>query len=441
MLWILSSNVLRGALIASAALATAYSVARAPSKPPPAPPCDANNAGLTLPEGFCATLFADSLGAPRHLVVATNGDVLVNARPMRPDPNAGNPGGVFILRDANGDGKAEVKRRAADAAGTGIALANGYVYASSGVSVLRYPYRTGTLELGTTADTIVKDMPTGGHSAYNFVVDGPRLYLNVGSRTNSCQERDRQNEVKGIDPCTELETRAGIWVFSSEKPRQTATDGRRYATGIRNAVALTRRAGDNNALYVVQHGRDQLFQNWGKYFNERESAENPAEELLRVTEGDDFGWPYCFYSNDVKAKVLAPEYGGDGKQVGRCADKKEPIYAFPGHWAPNAVLFYTGTAFPAAYRGGAFIAFHGSWNRAPLPQGGYKVVYLPMTGQRATGDFSVFADGFAPQLPAPNDPTRQVRLSRPTGLAQGTDGSIYIADDAGGKIWKVSYRG
>jgi glucose/arabinose dehydrogenase len=438
MLSILSSNLIRGALIVGATLATTYSSAPGPKKKPA---CDANNAGLTLAEGFCATLFADSLGAARHLVVAPNGDVLVNAQARRgADPNSGNPGGVYILRDADGDGKAEVKKRAADAAGTGIAIANGYLYATSGVNIVRYPYRAGTLELGT-ADTIIKDMPTGGHSAYNFVVDGPRLFLTVGSRTNSCQEKDRQNESKGVDPCTELETRAGIWVFSSEKPGQTAKDGRRYATGIRNAVALTRRAGDNGAVYVVQHGRDQLFQNWPKFFNERESAENPAEELIRVTDGDDFGWPYCFYSNDLKTKVLAPEYGGDGKQVGRCAEKKAPIYAFPGHWAPNDLLFYSGTSFPAMYRGGAFIAFHGSWNRAPLPQGGFKVVYLPMSGQRATGDFSVFADGFAPQMPGANDPTRPVRLSRPTGLAQGPDGSIYVADDAGGKIWKISYRG
>jgi glucose/arabinose dehydrogenase len=350
-----------------------------------------------------------------------------------------NPGGVLILRDADGDGHAEVKRRAADAAGTGIAIANGYVYATAGNAVVRYAYRAGALELGR-ADTIVKDMPTGGHASYNFVVDGSRLYLNVGSRTNSCQAADRQTESKGVDPCVELDTRAGIWVFSAEKPGQTAADGRRYATGIRNAVAMTKRAGDNAAIWVVQHGRDQLLQNWGKLFNERESAENPAEELLRVTDGDDFGWPYCFYSNDLHKKVLAPEYGGDGKQVGRCADKKDPVYAFPGHWAPNAVLFYSGSAFPAQYRGGAFIAFHGSWNRAPLPQQGFKVVYLPLDGQRVAGEFIPFADGFAPAPPSPSEPTRPVRIARPTGLAQGTDGSLYVSDDVGGKIWKISYK-
>ena len=406
------------------------------------PPCDPNNAGLTLPAGFCATLFADSLGAARHLVVAANGDVFVNARAQRgQNPQTqGNPGGIWVLRDADGDGKAEVKRRVADAAGTGIGLANGYIYATTGTSVVRYPHRAGTLELGGPADTIIKDMPGGGHTAYNFVVDGSRLYLNVGSRTNSCQERDRQSESKGVDPCTELDSRAGIWVFSSERPGQTAASGRRYATGIRNAVAMTQRPGDANALYVVQHGRDQLFQNWGKLFNEKQSAENPAEELFRVSEGDDFGWPYCFYSVDEKKKVLAPEYGGDGRQVGRCSDKKAPIFTFPGHWAPNAILFYSGTSFPQSYRGGAFIAFHGSWNRAPLPQEGFKVVYLPMSGQRAAGSFTVFADGFAPPMPSPNDPTRPVRIARPTGLAQGSDGSLYVSDDVGGKVWKISYN-
>jgi glucose/arabinose dehydrogenase len=408
-----------------------------------AAPCDPNNAGITLPDGFCATLFADSLGAPRHMTVAANGDVIVNARPMRTQnqQTPSDPGGVYILRDADGDGKAETKRRVADAAGTGIAIANGYVYATAGTSIVRYPYRAGSLELGAPADTILKDMPAGGHSSYNFIVDGSRLIVNVGSRTNSCQERDRQNESQGVDPCSELDTRAGIWIFASERPGQTAGAGRRYATGIRNAVAMAQRAGDNNAIWVVQHGRDQLLQNWGKVFNERQSAENPAEELLRVLEGDDFGWPYCFYSNDEKKKVLAPEYGGDGKEVGRCAGKKGPVYAFPGHWAPNAMLFYSGNAFPARYRGGAFIAFHGSWNRAPLPQQGFNVVYLPMDGPRVTGDFSVFADGFAAPLPAPNDSLRPVRRSRPTGLAEGPDGSLYISDDGGGKIWKISYRG
>jgi glucose/arabinose dehydrogenase len=122
--------------------------------------------------------------------------------------------------------------------------------------------------------------------------------------------------------------------------------------------------------------------------------------------------------------------------VGRCASKKGNVAYFPAHWAPNALLFYTGPLFPAQYRQGAFIAFHGSWNRAPLPQAGYKVVFQPMRDGRASGAFEIFADGFAPNLGVQRT-TRTAGNRRPTGLAQGPDGALYIADDAGGRIWKV----
>ena len=106
---------------------------------------------------------------------------------------------------------------------------------------------------------------------------------------------------------------------------------------------------------------------------------------MQVSEGDDFGWPYCYYSVEEKKLVLAPEYGGDGKKVDRCAQKKEPVATFPGHWAPNALFFYTGSALPAKYKNGAFIAFHGSWNRAPEPQAGFNVVFQPLSGEKAGG--------------------------------------------------------
>jgi glucose/arabinose dehydrogenase len=109
---------------------------------------------------------------------------------------------------------------------------------------------------------------------------------------------------------------------------------------------------------------------------------------------------------------------------------------FPAHWAPNALLFYTGSMFPARYREGAFIAFHGSWNRAPLPQAGYKVVFQPMRNGRADGAFEIFADGFAPNLNVARS-TGASGNHRPSGLAQGTDGALYITDDAMGRIWKV----
>jgi len=134
--------------------------------------------------------------------------------------------------------------------------------------------------------------------------------------------------------------------------------------------------------------------------------------------------------------VLNPEYGGDGREVGRCAEKEDPVIAFPGHWGPNDIEFYTGDEFPERYRGGAFIAFHGSWNRDPEPQGGYNVVFVPWEDGAFSGDWEVFASGFAGADVSPRGATH-----RPTGVATGPDGSLYIADDRGGTIWKIVHTG
>jgi glucose/arabinose dehydrogenase len=406
--------------------------------------CAPDNGGITLPAGFCASVFADSLPGPRHLQVAPNGDVVVALT----GTNRGGQrtsGGVMVLRDADGDGRAEAQRKFGEFNASEVALFDGHLYTETSTAILRYPFAAGAMEPSGGPDTVVGGLPAGGHMAKTFTIgrDGA-LYVNVGSRTNSCQERDRAANVKGVDPCTELETRAGIWRFDARKLGQTQTTGARWATGIRNAVAITTHPRDG-ALWVMQHGRDQLSGNWPALFDSVESAETPAEEMFRVSRGDDFGWPYCYYDGALRKKVLAPEYGGDGKTVGRCAGKKGNVAAFPAHWAPNGLLFYTGTTFPAKYRSGAFIAFHGSWNRAPLPQAGFNVVFQPMQGDRAAGAYEVFADGFvsdevrgaarAGQAP----PT--AKRHRPTGLAQGPDGALYMSDDSMGRIWRVVHVG
>ena len=188
----------------------------------------------------------------------------------------------------------------------------------------------------------------------------------------------------------------------------------------------------------MQHGRDQLSFLFPQLFSDSMSAELPAEEFLRVNQGDDFGWPYCYFDQIQNKKVLAPEYGGNGQTTGRCDNAEKPIFAFPGHWAPNALLFYTGDQFPAKYKNGAFIAFHGSWNRAPLRQGGYIVAFVPMSNGVPSGDWEIFAKGFpgSDQLAQPED-----AVYRPMGLAQGTDGSLYITDSKKGKIWRIVYKG
>ena len=394
------------------------------------PACDSDNGGITLPQGFCAQVVADGLGPARHIAVAPNGDVFVAIRNLR-DAR----GGVVALRDTDGDGRADVRERFGDNGGSGIALRGSELFLGTDDAVLRYALASAGLRPAAAPDTVVSQLATGrSHTAKTIAVRGNDLFVNIGSPSNSCQVQDRQPQSPGQDPCPELETRAGIWRFDATGTRQTQRDGERWATGIRNAVAITVDPSDG-ALWVAQHGRDQLVQNWPAHFDTTESAELPAEELLRVNRGDDFGWPYCFYDGFARRKVLAPEYGGDGQQVGRCASIKAPAAALPAHWAPNGMLFYRASAFPARYRGGAFIAFHGSWNRAPRLQGGYNLTFVPFANDVA-GQHEVFATGFAGDSVQPAGARH-----RPVGLAVGPDGSLYISDDRAGRIWRVFWRG
>jgi glucose/arabinose dehydrogenase len=379
--------------------------------------CAPDNAGLSLPAGFCATLFADGVGRVRHLTVAPDGDVFVAVE--------GTGGGVLALRDTNDDGRADITRRFGPRGGSGIALDATHLYFATPTEVIRWPWAPSRLEPVGPAETIVTGLPTGEHGAKTILLSGPdRLYVNLGSGSNSCQQQNRSPRSPGRDPCPELAVRAGIWEFAADRAGQRESDGVRIATGLRNAMALALQPGTGQ-LFAATHGRDQLGDNWG--YSDRLNAELPAEELVQVERGDDFGWPYCYFDQLQGLKVLAPEYGGDGKTVGRCSAAKNPLIGFPGHWAPMALAFYTGNRFPVAYRGGLFIAFHGSWNRAPLPQEGYRVVFVPFSGNRPAGGYSTFAT-------EAGNPTGL----RASGLAVGPDGSLYISADANGKIWKVT---
>ena len=400
--------------------------------------CTGDNAGLTLPQGVCASVFADSIGPARHIVVAENGDVYA-ALEGTGGPGSNPPGAAVVaLRDTTGDGRADVTARIGVTGNTGIELHGGYLYVDEGETIVRY--RRGAQELMPSGarEVVVQGIPLRpGHLARSVAIgnDGA-LYVNVGSISNSCQQRDRTAGSPGRDPCTELETRAGIWKFDANRTGQFFTREARYATGIRNAVALAINPADGS-LWVAQHGRDQLHDNWKNVFpSPAYQAENPAEELFQVAQGDDFGWPYCYYSMEEKTRVTAPEYGGDGKKTDRCTTQKAPVAVHPGHWAPMALHFYTGNTLPPRYRDGVFITFHGSWNRAPEPQAGYNVVFQPLSGGRASGDFEVFADGFA-GLPAGEIQPDRAR-HRPVGIAQGPDGALYIGDDAGGRIYRLT---
>ena len=395
---------------------------------------------VTFPEGFHATVFADSLGLARHIVARSNGDLYVNTWRSPYDSTREVPAGGFIvaLRDTNQDGKADRTERFGGErgnGGTGIAIYRDQLYVEAGDAIVRYRLRPDQLTPRGAPETVVTGLPVGGnHPMHPFAIDAEgNLFVNSGSATNSCQVQDRQAGSPGERPCRELETRGGIWRFSATRGGQRFDAESRHATGIRNAVGLAVNPADG-ALYSTQHGRDQLGENWPKLFDWKRSAELPAEELLLVVRGGDYGWPYCYYDHQQDKRVLAPEYGGDGRQVGECAEKLGPAASYPAHWAPNALAFYGGTQFPERYRGGAFIAFHGSWNRAPEPQAGYNVVFQPFSAGQPSGEFEVFADGFAGPRKQPG--TAQ---HRPSGLAVAQDGALFISDDSRGRIWRVVY--
>jgi glucose/arabinose dehydrogenase len=381
---------------------------------------------IQLPTGFCATVIAESLGPVRHLVVAPNGDVLASLASSRDRDRNVVAGGVVLLRDANADGRWETKKKFGPDGGTGIALGEGYLWFASNTTIYRWKWAPGQVEPAGDPEVVVSGLPTGGHAAKPIVVSGGYVYVDLGSLTNSCQETDRGARSPGRSPCTELEGRAGIWRFAASRTGQTVADGVRFATGTRNPMALAFEP-RSGSLWMASHGRDQLGANWG--FSDTLNAELPAEEFGPVPQGADFGWPYCYYDGLQKKKVQSPEYGGDGQKVGDCAGKAQPAVAFPGHWAPMSVAFYTGTAFPAEYRGGAFLAFHGSWNRAPLPQDGFRVVFVPFQDGKASGTYTTLMQG------KPGSPIR------PSGVAVGPDGALYVASDQGGKIWRVTYTG
>ena len=335
-----------------------------------------------------------------------------------------------MLRDVNGDGKAEVIANFYEGTGgSGIALGSDAVYFAQTDRILRFPWHPGALAPEGAPEVLVSGLPTGGHGEKGLAL-APNgvLFVSFGSGTNSCQppDKDRTGPVPGVNPCTELEQRAGIWRFDAHKLNQTPADGKRWATGLRNPMSLSVDPA-TGALYSGVHGRDQLTENWS--FPAEEGRENPAEVFLALPEGTDGGWPYCYFDSRKKVKLQNPEYGGDGTKAGDCASKADPVASFPGHWAPNATTIYRGTQFPAEFRGGAFIAFHGSWNRAPAPQQGFRVEFVPMKNGKASGAAMDFAT-----------PTGEATSIRFSGLAVGPDGSLYVGADANQKIWRVMYH-
>ena len=347
---------------------------------------------LLVPPGFRANIFHEGFRHARWLAVAENGDVFVA------DSRAGR---VRLVRDTDGDGEAEELYTFTNeiVRPHGMAIHGGYLYVSDTRQVWRYAYEPGQTERRHSAELVTAVGALGdggGHWTRNLAVspDGRHLFVAVGSFGNV-----------GEEPAP----RATVQRFTVDGKQQTT-----YGSGLRNPVGIAFYPGTSD-LYVTVNERDGL------------GDELPPDYLTRVREGDFFGWPYAYIGANPD-----PEYGR--RRPDLVAATKVPDLLFRAHSAPLGLVFYDGTQFPEAYRGDAFVALHGSWNAA-RPRG-YMVARVPFENGRPAGGYESFVTGFWVEGETPP------RVwGRPAGLAVAKDGSLLIADDVAGVVWRVAYVG
>ena len=395
-------------LVAALVLATACRHSNATT----ADGCDPS---IKVPEGFCATLVTDGAGRARHIGVRKNGDVIVARVASRRDS-----GGLSIVRGGN-------VTTFFSSPAHGLAMASdSTIYASTAHEILRFRFRGDSLAPRKNIDTIVVGLPGGAVPSNTIVLDRDgNLLVGIPAATATCEKRN---------PCPLLATGGGVWRFDTGERNQPFAKGTRIATGLRAPLAIAINPRDT-AIYVVTHGPDSLHERYPQ-IDAGVAATHPGDEMIRVSNiRADYGWPYCYYDVIAATRVQSPEYGGDGKTAGNCDRLIRPVMAFPAHWEPMSMVFTTGKALPEKYRDGAFVAFHGSGHRAPLPEEGYAVAFVPFRNGIPSMDFELFADGFAGAMKSPAG-----ARSRPSGLALGSDGSLYVSDDKGGRIWKISHK-
>lgn len=352
---------------------------------------------LSLPPGFEAFEAASGFRMPRQMARLPNGDIALA------ESDAGR---ITFLRDADGDGRFE--KRWAWLEGIdrpfGIAPVDGYVYVAATDRVLRCRYSPG--------DTIYRDEPEfvawlspGGYNAHwtrNLLYDPTtnRMFVSVGSRSNVGEEEAM---------------RAAVHVFTV--PTVIPEDGVTldlFASGLRNPVGLAREP-VTGTVWTCVNERDGL------------GDDLVPDYATGLVAGGFYGWPYSYIGNNPQPGALS------AKRSDLVARALVPQVLFESHSAALGIDFYTGTAFPEHYRGGAFVAHHGSWNRSRRT--GYKVVYLPFVDGKATGGYEDFMVGFNP------DAARSEVWGRPVGILMDDDGSLLVSDDGGDVVWRVRYRG
>jgi glucose/arabinose dehydrogenase len=371
------------------------------------------------PDGFVVAPFAEGLDNPRWLYVLPNGDVLVAeskteriAGEIPPELMEGlrtsgmlgkSANRITLLRDADRDGKAEVRESFLTGLNQpfGMLLLGRAFFVANTDAVMRFEYEPGALRLSSPGRKIL-DLPAGGYNNHwtrNIVANpgGTKLYVTVGSQTNVDEE--------GLD---------------AKDPRRAAIlecnpDGsgwRVYASGLRNPNGMDWTPG-GNTLWTVVNERDML------------GDDLPPDYLTSVQSGAFYGWPYSYFGQNEDPRHK-------GKRPDLVAKAVAPDYPLGGHTASLGLAFYRGTAFPESYRQGAFIGQRGSWNRSAFS--GYKVLFVPFKDGRPAGEAKDFLTGFIA-----NEQTSEV-YGRPVGVAVMPDGSLIVADDAGGKVWRVSAR-
>jgi glucose/arabinose dehydrogenase len=343
-----------------------------------------------LPPGFSAAPFATDLADPRWMAVAPDGDVFVT------EPAAGR---ITVLRDADSDGKAE--KASTYAAGFdrvhGIAFHNGELYVADVNAVWKLPWKAGELSAGAKPERITKDSFGGDSDHFSrdiaFAPDGS-LYVAIGSGAN--------------DETGEPATRASVQKVDAQGHLHS------FAAGLRNPVGIAFYPGSDD-LYVTVQERDMLGDNL------------VPDYLTRIRAGEFFGWPYAYIGPHPD-----PDFGT--KRPDLVAKTSTPDVLFESHSAALGLVFYEGAQFPAAYKGDAFVALHGSWNRGHPT--GYKVVRVHFANGRPENAYTNFATGF---WDGASTPARV--WGRPAGLAVARDGALLISDDAGKTVWRVSYKG
>lgn len=399
--------------------------------------------GLTLPAGFHATVVAEGLGAIRHLAVRGNGNIYVST-PQNQDPGKG---GIIALHLDASHHADQVQHFGSIDGGTGIRFFRDRLYASTPSGVYRFTFRGTELVPSGAAEVIVEGMPAS-HPGFNRVnrpiaFDGKgNLFVALDASANLCTTQSQPPPGQplpttppvGLKPCPDLETRAGVWRFDGNKRGQKFPgEGEQWATGIRDISSLDWSPADGH-LYGISHGRDNTHRYWPDLVS-TEDDDRIADEMHRITKLTDFGWPYTYYDGARNLRLIAPEYGGDGRQTAPTGKYAAPVLTFHSRRsAPVDLMFYSGTAFPRSYRGGAFIVLHGTQNKS-----GYNVVFVPFDRNGKRGEPVVFADGFA-GFDRSATTNRAPAAYRPIGIAEGADGALYVADSQKGRIWRIAYQ-